>query len=137
MIKRVFSGFIVLVTTLALAEGTRVWKESGYEDFERGTAKGVAISSKGSLGLAPAFKVVYTSPSTFIWSIAADKDGKVYKITRKAGPGSATEFTAAVFFDPKTKYIWDMEFDPQGRLYLATGDRGEIYRVDQSGQGAV
>src|SRR5215471_19035726 len=179
-----------IITTLALAEGTRVWKESSYEDFERGTAKGVAITSNGKLELAPAFKVLYTSPSTFIWSIAADKDGvvyaatgaparvyritpdgkgavifepkelqvqavavgsdgaiyaatspdgKVYRIARgKAGSGSAAQqFSAEVFFDPKTKYIWDMEFDPQGRLYIATGDRGEIYRVEKNGQGLV
>jgi len=179
-----------IITTLALAEGTRVWKESSYEDFERGTAKGVAITSNGKLELAPAFKVLYTSPSTFIWSIAADKDGvvyaatgaparvyritpdgkgavifepkelqvqavavgsdgaiyaatspdgKVYRIARgKAGSASAAqEFSAEVFFDPKTKYIWDMEFDPQGRLYIATGDRGEIYRVEKNGQGSV
>ena len=178
------------VTTVALAEGTRVWKESSYEDFERGTAKGVAITSSGKLELAPAFKVLYTSPSTFIWSIAADKDGvvyaatgaparvyritpdgkgavifepkelqvqavavggdgaiyaatspdgKVYRIARgKATSGSAAqEFSAEVFFDPKTKYIWDMEFDSQGRLYIATGDRGEIYRIEKNGQGSV
>jgi len=29
-----------------------------------------------------------------------------------------------------------MAFDAQGRLYIATGDNGEIYRVDKSGQGA-
>src|SRR5215510_9561195 len=190
MKKAFFLSFVLVFLNIALAEGTRVWKESGYEDFERGTAKGVSISSKGSLGLAPAFKVVYTSPSTFIWSIAADKDGvvyaatgaparvyritpdgkgavifepkelqvqaiavgsdgavyaatspdgKVYRIARgTAGSGSAAqESSAEVFFDPKTKYIWDMEFDPQGRLYIATGDRGEIYRVEKNGQGSV
>jgi FOG: WD40 repeat len=42
-----------------------------------------------------------------------------------------------VFFDPKTKYIWDMAFDNDGRLYIATGDSGEIYRVEKTGQGAV
>src|SRR5215468_281700 len=178
------------VTTVALAEGTRVWKESSYEDFERGTAKGIAITSSGKLELAPAFKVLYTSPSTFIWSIASDKDGtvyaatgaparvyritpdgkgavifepkelqvqaiaiggdgaiyaatspdgKVYKLTRSAAKsGSATpEFAAQPFFDPKTKYIWNLALDNEGRLYIATGDNGEIYRVDKNGQGSL
>jgi hypothetical protein len=182
--------FVLIFSSLALAQGTRLWKETGYEDFERGTARGVAINSTGQLQLAPAFKVVYTSPSSFIWSIAADKDGtvyaatgaparlyritpdgrgtvifepkelqvqsvvigadgaiyvatspdgKVYKIVRTPAKGVPTqsEFNATVFFDPKTKYIWDMAFDAQGRLYIATGDRGEIYRVEKTGQGAV
>ena len=186
--------FIFALACLAFAEGTRQWKETGYEDFERGTARGVAIRSTGQIELAPAFKPIYTSPSTFIWGMAADRDGvvyaatgaparvyritpdgksqiifepkelqvqaislgpdgaiyaatspdgKVYRITRKAGgtstaPGSpAPEFTADTFFDPKTKYIWDMDFDAQGRLYLATGDNGEIFRVEKNGQGNV
>lgn len=185
--------FLVLLSfsCLAFAEGTRLWKESSYEDFERGTAKGVAINSTGLLELAPAFKVIYTSPSTFIWSIAADKDGtvyaatgaparvyritpdgksavifepkelqaqsvaigkdgaiyvatspdgKVYRLTRaaaKENTAAPTEFASEAFFDPKTKYIWDLAFDADGRLYIATGDRGEIYRVEKNGQGTV
>jgi hypothetical protein len=185
--------FLLIFSGLAVAQGTRLWKESGYEDFERGTVKGVAIRNSGVLELAPTFKVVYTSPSTFIWSIASDKDGvvyaatgapariyritpdgkgavifepkelqvqsvvmggdgaiyaatspdgKVYKITKNANPknagfSAAPEYTGTVFFDPKTKYIWDIAFDSEGRLYVATGDRGEIYRVDKNGQGSV
>jgi len=72
---------------------------------------------------------------------ATSPDGKVYKITRAASktPSAAggAEFTADTFFDPKTKYIWDIEFDAEGRLYIATGDNGEIFRVNKNGQGAV
>ncbi|HLK52583.1 MAG TPA: WD40 repeat domain-containing protein, partial [Candidatus Angelobacter sp.] len=64
-------------------------------------------------------------------------DGKVYRITRKGGTATAPEFATETFFEPKTKYIWDMAFDAQGRLYLATGDNGEIYRVEKNGQGSV
>jgi hypothetical protein len=189
--KKLFPALLVLtIASLAAAEGTRLWKETGYEEFQRGTTRGVAIRSTGQLELAPAFKAIYTSPSTFIWSIAADKDGvvfaatgaparvyritpdgksatifepkelqvqsialgqdgavyaatspdgKVYRITRKAGAAATTapEFAAETFFDPKTKYIWDLAFDAQGRLYIATGDNGEIYRVDKNGQGGV
>src|SRR5262245_11022999 len=54
-------------------------------------------------------------------------DGKVYKIEN----GQATEF-----FDPKTKYIWSLVFDKQGRLLVGTGDKGVIYRVTPDGKGA-
>ena len=181
---------LLFAVGMALAEGTRVWKESSFDDFQRGTTRGVAIRSTGQLELAPAFKALYTSPSTFIWGIAADKDGvvyaatgaparvyrvtpdgkstvifepkelqvqaialgkdgavyaatspdgKVYRIARaaKAEPGSASEFSAETFFEPKTKYIWHLAFDGVGRLYVATGDNGEIYRVDKTGQGSV
>src|SRR5262249_41025746 len=155
--------FVFVFVGLAAAEGTRVWKEGGYDDFERGTARGVAIRNTGQLELAPAFKSIYTSPSTFIWGIAADRDGvvyaatgaparvyritpdgkstiafeakelqvqaialakdgaiyaatspdgKVYKITRNPKPAAgASEFTVDTFFEPKTKYIWDLALD--------------------------
>src|SRR5262249_5940523 len=70
---------------------------------------------------------------------ATSPDGKVYRIARaaKAEPGSASEFSAETFFEPKTKYIWNLAFDGEGRLYVATGDNGEIHRVDKTGQGSV
>lgn len=196
------SALILLSAPCLLAEGTRLWKQSSFEDFEKGTAKGVAITSDGSLELAPAFKAVYTTPSTYLWSIAADgegnvfaaagaparvyritpdgkasvvfappelevqalvvdtsgvlyaatsPDGKVYKIERSAKNGKppaapeTTEgktdldpnFTSSVFFDPKTKYIWDLALDAKGQLYVATGDQGQIFRVDRKGASSV
>jgi hypothetical protein len=183
-----FSTF--LLSTLALAEGTRTWEQSKFEELNKGTAKGVALRSTGGLELAPAFKSLATTASTYIWSIASDSagniyaaagsparvyritpdgqsnaifepqelqvqslvvglvgrnsvvyaatapDGKVYRITPDAAskPGSKPSFTATPYFEPGTKYIWDMILDSYGNLYVATGDRGEIFKVSASGQ---
>src|SRR5438876_8945869 len=54
-------------------------------------------------------------------------DGRVYKIEN----GIPTPF-----FEPKTKYIWSLVFDKQGRLLVGTGDKGVIYRVTADGKGA-
>jgi len=190
---------LVLLSASLVAQGTRLWKQSSFDDFEKGTAKGVAITSEGALQLAPAFKAVYTTPSTYIWAIAGDgqgnvfaaagaparvyrvtpegqatvvfappelevqalvvdtsgvlyaatsPDGKVYKIERSVQTGKKPEapaaeqevdpnFTSSVFFDPKTKYIWDLALDPKGQLYVATGDQGQIFRVDSKGNSTV
>ncbi len=50
---------------------------------------------------------------------------------------STSEFSASVFFDPGTKYIWDLVFDNSGNLYVATGDHGEIFRVTPKGEHSV
>ena len=123
--------FVSFFCTLVCAQGTRVWQESSYEDFERGTAKGVAISSRGTLALAPAFKVIYTSPSTFIWSIAGDKDGTVYAATgaparvyRIAPDGKGT-----VIFEPKELQVQAIALGSDGAVYAATSPDGKVYRI--------
>src|SRR5579862_4452121 len=191
--------FLLSIVSLALGEGTRTWEQSKFDELSKGTATGVAIRSTGGLELAPAVKALSTTPSTYIWSIAADKsgnlyaatgaparvyritpqgqsttifepqelqvqalavdkngvlyaatnpDGKVYRIEHAPGAAararaetdkskSTGEFSASVFFDPATKYIWDLVFDDAGNLYVATGDHGEIYRVTPKGEHSV
>lgn len=204
---------ILLAATCVFAEGTRTWQQSTFEELEKGTAKGVAIRSDGTLELAPSFKSVTTTPSTYIWALASDPqgnvyaaagsparvyfitpsgqtsvifeprelqvqslvvdpsgtiyaatspDGRVYKIQRRAperlpakpsvsqpAPPQATavapeatgtldpNWTSSVFFEPKTKYIWSLALAADGSLFIATGDRGEIFRVDRTGQSAL
>ena len=180
----------LILSTLALAEGTRTWEQSKFEELNKGTAKGVALRSTGGLELAPAFKALATTASTYIWSIASDSagniyaaagsparvyritpdgqstaifepqelqvqslvvdknnvvyaatapDGKVYRIAPDAAskPGSKSAFTSKPYFEPSTKYIWDIILDSSGNLYVATGDHGEIFKVTASGQHSV
>jgi hypothetical protein len=193
--------FALLITLMAFGEGTRTWEQSKFEELAKGTATGIAIRSNGSLELAPAFKSLYTAPSTYIWSIASDSagniyaasgaparvyritpdgqattifeptelqvqalvvdkngavyagtapDGKVYKIERKSGAsgdaGKAPDkskgqvdpnWNSSVYFDPGTKYIWDLTFDNAGDLFVATGDHGEIFKVTPKGDHSV
>lgn len=65
--------------------------------------------------------------------IATSPDGKVYRLSHPADANSKPE----VFYDPKQKYIWSMVLAPNGDLYVATGDAGEIHRVTPDGKGSV
>jgi len=193
----------------ALAEGTRTWEQSKFDELTKGTATAVAIRSMGGLELAPTFKNLYATPSTYIWAIAADDagnvfvaagaparvyritpdgkatiifepkelqvqalraapggvifaatapDGKVYKLEHKSAansqpsksPVSASDkdkdsakpavdpsWTSSVYFEPGTKYIWDLALDKSGNLFVATGDHGEIFRVTPKGDHSV
>jgi sugar lactone lactonase YvrE len=199
----VFLLVLLLAGVCAFGEGTRTWEQTKFDDFEKGTAKGIAIRSDGNLELAPAFKAIATTPSTYLWSIATDgsgnvylaagsparvyavtpdgktsvifepqelqvqalvvdgkgaiyaatsPDGRVYRILRrnasaketaagekgeKTKPGVDPNWSGSVFYEPKTKYIWALALDREGRLYVATGDHGEIYRVEHDGQGSL
>ncbi len=202
----------------AFADGTRTWEQSKFEDLTKGTATGVAIRSSGGLELAPSFKLLYATPSTYIWAVASDDagnvyaatgsparvyritpdgqatiifeprelqvqtlevgpggviyaatapDGKVYKIEHKAKakgespkadsktegksdsksekdapkdpakPALDSSWSVYEYFAPGTKYIWDLLLDKAGNLYVATGDRGEIYKVTPKGEHAL
>ncbi len=198
---------VILTSSFGFAQGTQSWQQTSYEDFSKGTAKGVAVASTGHLENAPGFRQLFTSPSTYIWSMVADAkgvvyigagsparvyrvtpdgrsaiifapkelqvqalalgadgavyaatspDGKVYRLASgmlrtansaadptkdKLGDAAGVPVDLAVdstvFFDPKTKYIWALAFDKEDRLYVATGDRGEIHRVNKDGSGNV
>jgi sugar lactone lactonase YvrE len=187
-----FPVLAVILAAAALsaqAQGTRLWTQSRAEELEKGTPQGVAIGSDGHLREGPALRELLTTPSTFVWSVAADRngvaylgtgspaavlrvgadgkpitlfetkdlsvqvvrlgpDGALYAATMPSGrvyklnAGAAAkqdEASATVLFDAakldgakadSAHYIWDMTFDAEGRLYIATGGPGAVYRVD-------
>lgn len=198
------AGFTILLP--GSAQTTQLWTQSRLDQFEKGTPKGVALTSDGHLLQGPSITPVLTTPSTFVWSVATDKDGVAYlgtgspasvlrvgpdgkpftlftthdlsvQVVRlgpdgalyaatmpsgrvyKLNPAATTpqdDKTATVVFDAahfdapaasdkssadkpadKPHYIWDMTFDSAGRLYIATGDPGAIYRISPSTPGAA
>ncbi len=136
VMKKALTAFILLVSvSLAVAEGTRLWKETSYEEFQRGTARGVALRSTGQLELAPAFKAIYTSPSSFIWSIASDKDGVVYAAT--GAPARVYRITpdgkSNVIFEPKELQVQSVSLGQDGAIYAATSPDGKVYRITRRG----
>jgi len=70
----------VLVAALqpALAQGTHLWTQSRLGEFEKGTPQGVALTSDGHLREGPALSKAFTTPSTFLWSVAVDRNGTAY-----------------------------------------------------------
>ena len=79
----VFATGAFLTGARAAAQGTHLWQQSQMEEFEKGTPAGVSIESDGHLRQGPGLTELVTTPSTYVWSIAADKKGTVF-----AGTGS-------------------------------------------------
>jgi hypothetical protein len=107
-------------------------------------------------------QVVRLGPDGALYA-ATMPSGKVYKL-RADATAKQDESSATVVFDPekveqaaeqkaeagkpadekaadkdtaKSHYVWDMTFDAAGRLYIATGGPGAVYRADPSKPGAT
>ena len=189
------AGAAASLPSASFAQGTHLWTQTQLDEFEKGTPQGVELTSDGYLREGPGLKEVLTTPSTFVWSVAAGKDGtaylgtgspasvlrvgadgksftlletkdasvqavrfgpdgslyaatlpsgKVYKLN-PAADAKQDDANATVVFDAakfdgaggdktgaKSHYVWDLTFDPAGKLYIATGDPGAVYRADPS-----
>ena len=134
--------FVLVLTSLLLGyvhfasgEGTRTWEQSKFEDLSKGSAVGVAIRSTGGLELAPAFKAISTTPSTYIWSIAADQSGNLYAAT--GAPARVYRITpqgqSSTIFEPQELQVQALAVDKNGVLYAATNPDGKVYRIERLG----
>ncbi len=120
-----------LVAT-SFADGTRTWEQSKFEELTKGTATGVAIRSVGGLEVAPAFKLLYATPSTYIWAIAADDAGNVYVAT--GAPARVYCITpdgkATIIFEPQELQVQTLEVGAGGAIYAATAPDGKVYKIE-------
>jgi len=68
------------------------------------------------LELAPAFKALYATPSTYIWAIAADDAGNVYAAT--GAPARVYRITpnrqAAIIFEPQELQVQALQVAQMG-----------------------
>src|SRR5271169_1431234 len=122
---------VLILSTFALAEGTRTWEQSKFEELTKGTAKGIALRSEGGLELAPAFKALATTPSTYIWSIASDAAGNIYaaaglpaRVYRITPDGKTT-----TIFEPQELQVQSLVAAKNGIVYAATAPDGKVYRL--------
>jgi len=132
------SASLLMLTSSSLvsAEGTRTWEQSKYDDFVKGTPHGIAISSNGFLELAPAFKLVATTPSSAVWATAVGPNGEIYAAT--GAPARVYRIVAGTqpvaIFQPQELQVQALVVDKDGALYAATNPDGKIYKIEKSSE---
>jgi len=143
--RATFASFSLVLYFIAssfsplLAEHTRSWRQSTYDDFLKGTSNGVAVRSDGRLELSPKFTLLADADASFLWSLRVDPKGVLY-----AGGGSpAKVFRFDASGKPTTAFestdlaVQSIAFDATGALYVATSPDGKVYRVSASGEKSV
>jgi WD40 repeat protein len=126
-----------LITLPAQADGTRTWEQSRFDDLIKGTPDGVAVRSNGGLELAPAFKLLYATPSTYIWAAASDDAGNVYAAT--GSPARVYRITpegkSTIIFEPQELQVQALKVGPDGAIYAATAPDGKVYKIEHTASG--
>jgi WD40 repeat protein len=129
----------LLAPALVYAEHTHFWRQSDYSDFEKGTAKGVAIRSDGKLVPAPQFAAFSDPNLMYLWALRTDSRGRVYaaggsdaKVLRFDDPAKPT----TVFEAPELS-AQAIAFDAHDNLYVGTSPDGKVYKVTPDGQKTV
>ena len=115
----------------ASAQGTHLWTQSRLEEFEKGTPQGVELTSDGFLREGPGLAEKLTTPSTYVWSVAADKSGAAYLGT--ASPATVLRVgqdgKPFTLFETKDLAVQVVRLGPDGALYAATLPGGKVYRL--------
>jgi WD40 repeat protein len=129
-----------------------------------GTGSSATVLRLGSRAGEKPFTLFETRDLS-VQALAVGPDGSLYAATVPSGkvyklnPDATTkldESNAPVVFDvdkaddastgdgkpasspsAQSRYIWDLTFDSTGRLYIATGNPGAVYRVDPSKPGVA
>src|SRR5579863_5288136 len=129
----------LIAPALVYAEHTRFWRQSDYSEFEKGTAKGVAIRSDGKLVPAPQFAAFSDPDLMYLWALRTDSRGRIYaaggsdaKVLRFDDPGKPTTVFEAPELSAQT-----IAFDAHDNLYVGTSPDGKVYKVAADGQKAI
>ena len=130
-------GFLAALP--AAAERMRYWRQTSYEDFEKGTPKGVALRSDGRLVPAPRFAPLADPNLAYLWALAADSHGHIYaaggstaKVLRVDEKGKAI-----TVFESSELTAQTLAVDAQDNLYVGTSPDGKVYRFTSKGEHSV
>jgi WD40 repeat protein len=128
-----------IAATSLLAEHTRRWRQSTYEEFQKGKAQGVAVRSDGHLELAPKFSLLADADASYLWSLKTDANGVLY--AGGGSPAKVFKFEGSgkpkIVFESTDLLVQSIAFDGRGALYVATSPDGKIYKVSASGEKSV
>jgi hypothetical protein len=123
----------------AFAEHTRWWRQTTFEEFDKGTAKGVALRSDGKMFLAPKFAEFADANLAYVLQVRADSKGNLYaaggsnaKVLRIDASGKTSSA-----FESSELAAQALAIDSSGNLFVGTSPDGKVYKVTPGGQSSV
>src|ERR1700734_226465 len=141
----------MLLPLAARAEHTRYWRQTDFAEFQKGTAKGVAVRSDGRLRPALKFDSFADPNLAYVWALRLNSKGQLFAA---GGPGAENLGCAAGGSDAKVLRFDDagkpttvfesaelaaqaIAFDSADNLYVGTSPDGKVYQVTPEGKKTV
>jgi WD40 repeat protein len=129
----------ILLPVSALAEHTRYWRQTDFSEFQKGTAKGVAVRSDGKLRPALKFDSFADPNLAYVWALHLNSHGQLYaaggsdaKVLRFDDAGKPT-----TVFESTELAVQAIAFDAADNLYVGTSPDGKVYQVTPDGHKSV
>ena len=127
------------VAFAAHAEHTRYWRQTDFSEFQKGTAKGVAVRSDGRLRPALKFDSFADPNLAYVWALRLNSHGQLYaaggsdaKVLRFDDTGKPT-----TVFESTELAAQAIAFDAADNLYVGTSPDGKVYQVTPDGKKSV
>ena len=127
-----------LAAVSALAVETKTWTQSEAAEFDKGTLKGVALSSEGRLSLAPTWQERFDAAVPHLWCAASDSKGNLYtggsegKVFVVDGQGKGR-----VLATLEGGAVYALAVTGKDEVYAAVSPDAKIYRVDAAGKATL
>src|SRR5271156_3655727 len=129
----------ILLPLAAHAEHTRYWRQTDFSEFQKGTAKGVAIRSDGKLQPSLKFASFADPNLAYVWALRLNSHGQLYaaggsdaKVLRFDDAGKPT-----TVFESTELAAQAIAFDAADNLYVGTSPDGKVYQVTPDGLKSV
>ena len=130
---------LLLCSAPIFADQTRFWRQSDYDDFQKGTVTGIALRSDGKVVLAPKFTQIADANLAYLRTVRMDSHGNVFaaggsnaKVIRLDSAGKSS-----TFFESPEMTAQTLALDKGENLYVGTSPDGKIYKVTPAGQKTV
>jgi sugar lactone lactonase YvrE len=125
-----FLGVFVLNTS-----ASELWRINGLAEILKGDAKGVSISSDGTIKPAPAKTTLLDSNERLAWSTVSDSKGNIYVGTGGAGKIFAIDSrrNSRVFATLPEVNVTALAVGSNDELFAATSPDGKVYRIQGNG----
>lgn len=136
--KRILLFIIILIST-GLASEPQIRTYETQQDLVDGDPKGISISSKGELALAPEIIELCESPEPHVWDLVCDKNGTLYLSAGNSGTiytldnaGNLKEFCKLDEIE-----IFSLALDKNDALFAATSPDGKVYQINSKGTATI